>query len=167
MERGELSALLVVLRMHAVEHSDDDLVRRVVRGDSAAFGLLVERHTLVVYRIVRRMSSDQAEAEAITQEAFLRAWEGLKRSKNVAAFLPWLIRIAVNAARDVLKRSRPFDFADLPGRDCGHQPGCGRHRDHEYHAGLRHRRSGSARRSGHGGRISGCAPRSRAAMSHV
>jgi len=117
MERGELSALLVVLRMHAVEHSDDDLVRRVVRGDSAAFGLLVERHTQVVYRIVRRMSSDQAEAEAITQEAFLRAWEGLKRSKNVAAFLPWLIRIAVNAARDVWKKARPLDFADLPGEE--------------------------------------------------
>jgi RNA polymerase sigma-70 factor (ECF subfamily) len=63
------------------------------------------------------MSSDRAEAEAITQQAFLRAWESLKRTKNVQVFLPWLIRIAVNAARDVLRKSRPFDFADLPGEE--------------------------------------------------
>ncbi len=98
-----------------MDHSDDDLVQRVVRGDAQAFGLLVERHTPVVYRVVRRMSSDRSEAEAITQEAFLRAWESLKRSKDGPAFRPWLIRIAVNLARDVLKKSRPFDFADLPG----------------------------------------------------
>jgi RNA polymerase sigma-70 factor (ECF subfamily) len=108
--------------MYAVNGSDDDLVRRVVRGDTQAFGLLVERHTPVVYRIVRRMSSDRAEAEAITQEAFLRAWEGLKRSKDVTAFLPWLIQIAVNVARDVWKKSRPLDFADLPGEEV-HQLG--------------------------------------------
>lgn len=120
--RWELSSPLVVYGMYAVNGSDDDLVRRVVRGDTQAFGLLVERHTPVVYRIVRRMSSDRAEAEAITQEAFLRAWEGLKRSKDVTAFLPWLIRIAVNVARDVWKKSRPLDFADLPGEEV-HQLG--------------------------------------------
>ena len=103
--------------MHAVNASDDELVRRTVRGERQAFGLLVERHTLVVYRIVRRMCSDRAEAEAITQEAFLRAWESLNRRKEVAAFLPWVIRIAVNAARDTLKKSRPLDFADLPSDD--------------------------------------------------
>jgi RNA polymerase sigma-70 factor (ECF subfamily) len=100
--------------LHAVKEPDDELVRRTVRGETQAFGLLVERHTPAVYRVVRRMCSDRAEAEAITQEAFLRAWESLNRRKDVAAFLPWVIRIAVNAARDMLKKSRPLDFADLP-----------------------------------------------------
>jgi RNA polymerase sigma-70 factor (ECF subfamily) len=100
--------------LRAVDESDDELVRRTVRGETQAFGLLVERHTPAVYRVVRRMCSDRAEAEAITQEAFLRAWESLNRRKDVAAFLPWVIRIAVNAARDMLKKSRPLDFADLP-----------------------------------------------------
>ena len=103
--------------MHAVNIPDDELVRRTIRGDGKAFGLLVERHMPVVYRVVRRMCSDRAEAEAITQEAFLRAWESLNRSKDPPVFLPWVIRIAVNAGRDMLKKSRPMDFADLPDEE--------------------------------------------------
>jgi RNA polymerase sigma-70 factor (ECF subfamily) len=98
----------------AADLSDEELVRRTLHGDSQAFDILIECHVSTLYRIVRRMCSDQAEAEAITQEAFLRAWENLPRSKADAPFWPWLVQIAVNAARDALKKSRPLDFADLP-----------------------------------------------------
>jgi RNA polymerase sigma-70 factor (ECF subfamily) len=97
-----------------MEQSDEQLVRRAVNGDNEAFDRLIERHTSALYRIVRRMCSDRAEAEAITQEAFLRAWDRLPRSKADQPFWPWLVQIAVNAARDALKKSRPLDFADLP-----------------------------------------------------
>lgn len=100
--------------MPAVNPPDDELVRRTLRGDPEAYNVLIERHTPVVYRIVRRMCSDRPEAEAITQEAFLRAWESLPRSRTDLPFRPWLIRIAVNVARDALRKSRPMDFADLP-----------------------------------------------------
>jgi RNA polymerase sigma-70 factor (ECF subfamily) len=113
----ELPAASLVYNVRAVNIPDDELVLRTIRGDGQAFGLLVERHTPVVYRIIRRMCSDRAEAEAITQEAFLRAWESLDRSKDPPVFLPWVIRIAVNAGRDMLKKSRPMDFADLPGEE--------------------------------------------------
>jgi RNA polymerase sigma-70 factor (ECF subfamily) len=63
------------------------------------------------------MCSDRAEAEAITQEAFLRAWQALQRSRCPTSFLPWLLRIAINVGRDMLKKSRPLDFADLPSED--------------------------------------------------
>jgi len=92
---------------------DHELVRRTLRGESDAYDVLIERHTSAVYRIVRRMCSDRAEAEAITQEAFLRAWESLPRTEHDRPFRPWLIQIAVNAARDALKGLRPVDFADL------------------------------------------------------
>ncbi len=85
-----------------------------LHDDAEAFNVLIERHTPALYRIVHRMCSDRAEAEAITQEAFLRAWENLPRSKAGQPFWPWLVQIAVNAARDALKKSRPLDFADLP-----------------------------------------------------
>jgi RNA polymerase sigma-70 factor (ECF subfamily) len=84
------------------------------QGDLAAFNSLIERQSAALYRVVRRMCSDRAEAEALTQEAFLRAWEHLDRWKSDQPFWPWLVRIAVNAARDALKKSRPLDFADLP-----------------------------------------------------
>ncbi len=93
---------------------DDELVRRTLRGESDAYDVLIKRHTSAVYRIVRRMCADRAEAEAITQEAFLRAWESLPRSEHERPFRPWVIQIAVNAARDELKGLRSVDFADLP-----------------------------------------------------
>jgi RNA polymerase sigma-70 factor (ECF subfamily) len=93
---------------------DDELVRRTLRGEIDAYDALVERHTSAVYRIVRRMCADKGEAEAITQEAFLRAWESLPRSEHERPFRPWVVQIAVNAARDELKGLRPVDFADLP-----------------------------------------------------
>jgi len=76
--------------------------------------MLIERYTPLIYHIVRRMCSDRHETEAITQEAFLRAWERLPRSKAERPFRAWLVQIAVNAARDALKKQRPLDFADLP-----------------------------------------------------
>jgi RNA polymerase sigma-70 factor (ECF subfamily) len=97
-----------------VNVSDDELVRRTLGGETEAFDLLIQRHTATLYRIVRRMCSDRAEAEAITQEAFLRAWENLPKSGRDRPFRPWLIRIAINVARDAWKKSRPLDFADLP-----------------------------------------------------
>lgn len=94
--------------------SDSDLVRRTLNGEAEAYNVLIERYTPLVYRVVRRMCSDRAEAEAITQEAFLRAWEALPRSKYDQPFKPWVIQIAVNAARDTLRKLHPLDFADLP-----------------------------------------------------
>lgn len=98
----------------AIPAADDDLARQAQQGDLAAYNSLIERQSPALYRVVRRLCSDRAEAEALTQEAFLRAWEHLDRWKADQPFWPWLVRIAVNAARDALKKSRPLDFADLP-----------------------------------------------------
>ena len=97
--------------------SDGDLVRRTLAGESEAYNVLIERYTPQVYRVVRRMCSDRAEAEAITQEAFLRAWEALPRSKYDQPFKPWVMQIGVNAARDALRKLHPLDFADLPAAE--------------------------------------------------
>lgn len=94
--------------------TDELLVGRVLHGDPAAFNTLIERHTPALYRVVRPMCCDRAEAEAITQEAFLRAWEHLAQYKIDQPFRPWLVRIAMNAARDALRKSGPLDFSDLP-----------------------------------------------------
>jgi RNA polymerase sigma-70 factor (ECF subfamily) len=94
--------------------SDEELVQRTLNGQAQAFNGLIERHAPALFRIVRRMCADRAGAEAITQEAFLRAWANLPRSRADQPFWPWLVRIAVNAARDALKKARPLDFADLP-----------------------------------------------------
>lgn len=88
-------------------------MQRAKAGDPAAFDQLVERYTPRLYRVIRRMASDQGEAEAIVQEAWLRAWRALSRYDDDRPIYPWLMRIAVNVTRDIWRKKRPVDFADI------------------------------------------------------
>jgi RNA polymerase sigma-70 factor (ECF subfamily) len=96
-----------------VPPSDEDLVSQHLRGDLAAFPQLVERYTRPVYNLTFRVTGDRAEAENLTQEAFLRAYDALPRSPLERSFRAWLLRIALNLCRDWLKKKRPLAFADL------------------------------------------------------
>lgn len=93
-------------------HDDSDLVRRTRAGDASAFDALVERHTARLYRLVRRLVSDAGEAEALVQEAWLRAWRALPYCDESRPMFPWLAKIALNAARDAARRLR-FEFSSL------------------------------------------------------
>jgi RNA polymerase sigma-70 factor (ECF subfamily) len=63
------------------------------------------------------MASDQGEAEEVVQEAWLRAWRAFPRYKEDRPFINWLMRIAVNVARDRWRKKKPLDFADLSGSE--------------------------------------------------
>ncbi len=97
--------------MH-MEHGESDLIRRASQGEAIAFDRLVEVHTPRLYRLVRRMAPDAAEAEALVQEAWLRAWKNRRRCAPDKPFFPWLAAIALNLARDEWRKRRPLDFAD-------------------------------------------------------
>ena len=73
---------------------------RAQRGDVGAFERLFRDHHVRVYNLVRYVIGDVAEAEDVTQRAFVRAWEELPRLRDPAAFTGWLNRIAANLARD-------------------------------------------------------------------
>lgn len=92
---------------------DQELISRARDGDDAAFAQLVTRYTPALYRVVRRMASDQAEAEAIVQESFLRIWQNLHRYQADRPFFPYLVTIAVNLGRDQWRKSRFLDFGGL------------------------------------------------------
>src|SRR3990170_8500912 len=92
---------------------EQDQVRRAVEGDARAFDRLVEIHTPRLYRLVRRAAPDGGEAEAVVQEAWLRAWKNRTRCEPNRPFFPWLASIAMNVARDGWRKRRPLDFADL------------------------------------------------------
>ena len=96
-----------------MEQAEQDLVRRAVEGHADAFDRLVEIHSARLYRLVRRTAPDRGEAEALVQEAWLRAWKYRRRCSTDRPFFPWLASIAVNLARDAWRKRRPSDFADL------------------------------------------------------
>ncbi|MCU6433650.1 RNA polymerase sigma factor RpoE [Undibacterium sp. Jales W-56] len=81
---------------------DQLLVERVQRGDKKAFELLVSKYQRKLMRLVSRLVHDQAEAEDVVQEAFIKAYRALANFRGDAAFYTWLYRIGVNTAKNYL-----------------------------------------------------------------
>jgi len=76
--------------------TNEDLMCRVATGDKHAFEVLVHRHQRPVLNFIFRFLGDQAEAEDLTQEVFLRVWKFAKTYRPDAKFTTWLYRIAIN-----------------------------------------------------------------------
>jgi len=74
------------------------LVERAQQGDSAAFGLLVERYTTSVLTTLYYLTGDREEAEDLAQEVFLKAYTGLRTLRRGASFRNWLYRILHNVS---------------------------------------------------------------------
>ncbi len=84
--------------------SDEEIVALVVAGETALFELLMRRHNQRLYRVTRAMLGDAAEAEDVTQDAWVRAFEHLGQFAGRARFSTWLTRIAVHEASARLRR---------------------------------------------------------------
>jgi RNA polymerase sigma-70 factor (ECF subfamily) len=87
--------------------ADDDVLIRAARdGDLASFEKLYEKYRTTVYRFVYQMIHRQDEAEDITQEAFVRAFQNLHRFREQAKFTTWIMRIAMNLCTDKVRMSQ-------------------------------------------------------------
>jgi len=78
---------------------DEALVRRVLEGDVEAFAGLVARHRERGLRFAAAMLGDPADAEEALQDAFVRAYRGLRTCREPARFGAWFLRILVNRCR--------------------------------------------------------------------
>jgi RNA polymerase sigma-70 factor (ECF subfamily) len=77
-------------------NTDFDLVRRAQEGDSDAFASLFHAHKARIYSICLRMTNNTAEAEDLTQDAFMQVFRKLATFRGDSALSTWLYRIAVN-----------------------------------------------------------------------
>src|SRR5437867_12907553 len=100
---------------------DRNLALRAGKGDAAAFGALYDRHVEAVYRYVYYRVRNDADAEDLTSDVFMRALRAISRYEPRQAFLAWLYRIARNAVIDRSRRTRiQISFEDAlahPGVD--------------------------------------------------
>ena len=76
--------------------SDLHLIRRAQQGDSDAFATLFNTHKAKIYSVCLRMTNNTAEAEDLTQDAFLQVFRKLATFRGDSALSTWLYRIAVN-----------------------------------------------------------------------
>lgn len=89
------------------EEADEELVVRVADGDASAFECLMSRYLGVIVAYSRRMVGEEAEAEDIAQEAFLRFWNNAGSfDPEKARFSTWLYRIAGNLCIDRLRKRK-------------------------------------------------------------
>ena len=95
---------------------DQELVRRVQRGDSAAFDLLVRKYQHRIAALIGRYIADWSECQDVAQDTFIRAYRAIGNFRGDAQFYTWLHRIAVNTAKNHLvaqKRRPPTDDIDV------------------------------------------------------
>jgi RNA polymerase sigma-70 factor, ECF subfamily len=97
------------------ELSDEQVLERVLAGETPLFEILMRRYNQRLYRVARAILRDDSEAEDVMQEAYVRAYQHLNQFAGRAKFSTWLTRIAVHEA---LARSyRRKRFADLASQD--------------------------------------------------
>ena len=96
---------MIVAPLPTAEHglSDDEVVNRVLGGDTAMFEVLMRRYNQLVYRAARAILREDGEAEDVMQEAYVRAYQNLRQFAGRSQFSTWICRIAINEA---LKRRR-------------------------------------------------------------
>lgn len=83
-------------------NNDKELVKRAQKGDKVAFDTLVTKYHLKVVNLVMRFVKDNDDAQDVAQEAFIKAYRGLKNFRGDSAFYTWLYRIAINSAKNYL-----------------------------------------------------------------
>src|SRR6201994_874499 len=75
---------------------DSEVIRRAQDGDADAFASLFHAHKARIYSVCLRMTNNAAEAEDLTQDAFLQVFRKIATFRGDSAFTTWLHRIAVN-----------------------------------------------------------------------
>ena len=79
---------------------DPSLLRRAQHGEEAAFRSIVEAYRTPVYNYVLRLTGDRANAEDLTQDVFLRVYQGLPRFSSRSSFTTWLFQVTKNRVLD-------------------------------------------------------------------
>ena len=89
-----------------VQTGEMDLVRRAQKGDLEAYDELIKRYQERIYATVYHMTSNHEDANDLSQDAFIKAFQALKSFKGGSTFYTWIYRIAVNKTINFLKQRK-------------------------------------------------------------
>lgn len=99
---------------------DADLIGEAARGGVEAYNLLISRWEKRVYNYLLRITGNREDALDLTQEAFLKAYQNLRKLDDPGRFGPWLYRIAHNEAYSLFRKRRPeTDVEDIEPEGTG------------------------------------------------
>ncbi len=99
--------------MELPQSSDEQLMQQHLRGERAAFELLVQRYLKALYNFIFKYVHTATQAEDLTQEVFLKIWQKSAKFKAEYKFKPWAYTIAKNTALDYLKKKELLPFSSF------------------------------------------------------
>ena len=104
--------------------SEEKLIKSAKNGDREAFGSLYDSHVAPIYRFILVKVGNKADAEDLTHQVFLSAWQGLSGYKFQGfPFSSWLYRIASNAVIDFYRTNKKHaDIDSVPEEVLAHNP---------------------------------------------
>ncbi|SPE25246.1 Sigma-24, ECF subfamily [Candidatus Sulfotelmatomonas gaucii] len=117
--------------------SDLEVIDRVKAGETALYEIIMRRYNQRLYRVARAILRDDAEAEDVMQDAYVRAYQHLYQYAGEAHFSIWLTRIAVNEALHRLRlRKRSQQLEDMEQEEEGTMSGAETSPDPEHRASI-------------------------------
>jgi len=95
-----------------LETTDDkNLIQQYLKGDEKSLEVLIARYLKPIYSFVYKNVGNQANAEDITQEVFIKVWKNIKKFDQNKNFKPWIFQISKNASIDFLRKKKSIPFS--------------------------------------------------------
>lgn len=110
--KGWLMADAVLTLSDAVQLSDEELVERILAGDTPLYEVIMRRYNTRLYRVARAIVKHDGDAEDVMQDAYVKAFQHLSQFAGRARFSTWLTRIAVHEALARLQKAKRFEDWD-------------------------------------------------------
>lgn len=99
--------------------TDEEVVERVLAGDTPLFEIVMRRYNQRLYRASRAILRDDAQAEDVVQDTYVRAYHYLGQFRSESRFSTWLTRIALNEAMARARQSKRFEEPDATKEETG------------------------------------------------
>ncbi len=107
-----MASMPLLQRAQLESWTDEEIVSRIIRGETALYEIIMRRYNQRLYRVARSILRDDTEAEDVMQDAYVRAYQHLRQFEGRARFSTWLTRIAVHEALGRLRRHSRHDSID-------------------------------------------------------
>lgn len=88
------------------EPTDEELIRSTLSGKTRAYDVLIRRHSRKLHAMLMQVLNSEADAFDVAQEAFIKAFHSLRYFKGDSAFYTWLYTIALNQARNFMRKRK-------------------------------------------------------------
>lgn len=106
------------MNVHGSDLSDEDLTKKIQKGEAELFGILMERYQAKIFRYGKKFLASEENIEDVVQEVFIKTYQNIQSFDTSQKFSPWIYRIAHNTFINALKKHQRgplylFDFDTL------------------------------------------------------